>query len=144
MWRVLRRPSFPVGQVHRKLPLHCILHCRESEQARGRQTILATTGSSNVTACLPVCFHDVARCFAQNGRLPLHYAVMWGAGQEVVAALLQANPDATSKVDRVRSGDDLGLCVYRVFECASKYIYIYIYIHIYIYIYIHKYIFMYI
>jgi len=79
-----------------------------------------------------VCFPDIARCLAQDGRLPLHYAAMKQAGAEAVAALLQANPDAASKADRVRSGGDLGCCASIVCSRVLQYVYTYINTNVYI------------
>ena len=69
------------------------------------------------------------------------------AGAEAVAALLQANPDAASKADRVRSGGDLGCCASIVCSRVLQYVYTYINTNVYIYknnIYIHIYIYIYI
>ena len=41
---------------------------------------------------------------AQDGRLPLHVAVKYRAGLEVVEALLQAHPHGATVADTVRGG----------------------------------------
>jgi len=45
----------------------------------------------------------------EASQLPLHVAAMAKAGPEVVAALLQAYPDAASKPDKVRCRGDMGV-----------------------------------
>ena len=51
--------------------------------------------------------------------LPLHDAAANQAGPEVVAALLDAYPDAAGEADEVRCGPDVGRCVFSECMCAA-------------------------
>ena len=42
-------------------------------------------------------------CAAQGGKLPLHYAIMQGASEELVAPLLDANSEAAATPDEART-----------------------------------------
>jgi len=94
-------------------------------------------------------------CIAQEDSLPLHHAGANKVGLEVVAALLQAYPDAASKPDKVRCEADMAGSFFCNFElravCSrvlqSMNIYMHsephTYMHVYIYTYVQNVLHMY-
>jgi hypothetical protein len=94
-------------------------------------------------------------CIAQEDSLPLHHAGANKVELEVVAALLQAYPDAASKPDKVRCEADMAGSFFCNFElravCSrvlqSMNIYMHsephTYMHVYIYTYVQNVLHMY-
>jgi len=56
---------------------------------------------------------------AQNGRLPLHLAAIYGAGLDVVEALLEVYPEAAKVADKVR-----WIAVWGILVCGYVYMYV--------------------